>query len=497
MMRYSPDLPVLTACRRSKALRQNLPVEYAAGALLLMLTMLLHNLDVLAGGPVGEQPPVSWPSAARQLSSAEEPSQYHVITGLAVTDHLDVAPHLPGITASRFMSFRPFMHELEESNLDLAAQAYNVPIASAQADAAQVYPDPVFQGGYGGDISHQKQDTTYAPGLTQTVLLGGKIKARRRVAKNLLESSKAQLADLVRDLRAEAANAFVDGLVGQLIVKRREKGLRRAQQLVQFNQKRMPKERVAEIELLRSRLAALQARDDLLGAQQALQQALVELTVLLGRPAREGLVVPVGNLDIPPRQFNLEALVAQALTSRSDIVATRAAVDVANAQYQLVVANRVPDLTIGVIYSHFTQVTNPIDPVPAWNSLALSLSIPIPLSNLNHGQIEAARYAEKQAERQLQALLLRAETQVRGSYEQYILARATVEQYASELVGDASRVYKARLYRMEHGEASLLDVLDAHHAVNDVYLGYYGALSAQAKSLISLEQASGIWDIDF
>ena len=87
--------------------------------------------------------------------------------------------------------------------------------------------------------------------------------------------------------------------------------------------------------------------------------------------------------------------------------------------------------------------------------------------------------------------------QTSSAYEQYILDRATVEQYATELVGDASRVYKARLYTMEHGEASLLDVLDAHHTVNDVYLGYYGAFSAHAKSLISLEQASGIWDIDF
>src|ERR1700693_2103042 len=108
------------------------------------------------------------------------------------------------------MSFRTFMHDLEESNLDLAAQEYRAPIASAQADAAGVYPDPIVEGGDGVDISHQDQATTYASGLTQSVLLGGKIKARRRVAHSLLELSKAQLSDLVRELRAQAANAFVD-----------------------------------------------------------------------------------------------------------------------------------------------------------------------------------------------------------------------------------------------------------------------------------------------
>jgi outer membrane protein TolC len=273
--------------------------------------------------------------------------------------------------------------------------------------------------------------------------------------------------------------------------------MRKPRKLVLFNKNRKDKGGIAESELLRSRLAALQARDDLLSAQSALQQALVDLTVLLGRPAREGLVVPVGDLDIQPRKFELEVLVAQALTSRGDVVAVRRAVEAANAQYQLVLTNRVPDLTLGVNYTHYAQITNPIDPAPAWNLLALSLSVPIPLSSLNRGQVEAARYAEKQAEIQLQVLTLRAETQVRGSYEQYTLARTTVEQYAAELVGDANKVYKARLYRMEHGEASLLDVLDAHHAVNEVYFGYYAALTAQAKSLIALEQAAGIWDIDF
>lgn len=326
------------------------------------------------------------------------------------------------------------------------------------------------------------------------MLLGGKIRARRRVANSLLESSAAQLADFVRNLRAQAANAFVEGLSGQLIVKRREKGLQRAQQLVLFNEKRKLSGGVAESELL---LAALQARDDLLGAQTALQQALLDLTVLLGRPAREGLVVPAGNLDLQPRMFDLETLVTQALTSRSDLLAARQAVETANAQYQLAVSNRVPDLTLGINYTHFTQVTNPVDPAPAWNLLALTLSITIPLSSLNRGQLEAAHNAQRQAEIQLQALVLRAEIQVRGFYEQYILARAMVEQYAIELVGDASKVYKARLYRMERGEASLLDVLDAHHAVNDVYFGYYGALTNQAKSLIALEQAAGIWDVDF
>ena len=33
--------------------------------------------------------------------------------------------------------------------------------------------------------------------------------------------------------------------------------------------------------------------------------------------------------------------------------------------------------------------------------------------------------------------------------------------------------------------------------MNDVYLAYYDALADHARSLVALEQAAGIWDVDF
>ena len=47
------------------------------------------------------------------------------------------------------------------------------------------------------------------------------------------------------------------------------------------------------------------------------------------------------------------------------------------------------------------------------------------------------------------------------------------------------------------GASSLLEVLEAQRANNDIYLAHYAALREQAKSSIVLEQSAGIWDIDF
>jgi hypothetical protein len=37
----------------------------------------------------------------------------------------------------------------------------------------------------------------------------------------------------------------------------------------------------------------------------------------------------------------------------------------------------------------------------------------------------------------------------------------------------------------------------ARQAQRELYLDYYNALDAQAKALVALEQAAGIWDIYF
>jgi cobalt-zinc-cadmium efflux system outer membrane protein len=73
----------------------------------------------------------------------------------------------------------------------------------------------------------------------------------------------------------------------------------------------------------------------------------------------------------------------------------------------------------------------------------------------------------------------------------------TTEQFGDELLNDARSVYKERLFKLEKGLVALTDVLDAHAALNQLYIDYFNALDAQAKALVALEQAAGIWDISF
>ncbi len=404
--------------------------------------------------------------------------------------HLSFVGDLPALPSGAPISLKDFLTQVEHYNLDLAAQQLSIPIAQAQATAARVYPDPVLGGLYGADLSHRKQPSPFGVGLGQTILLGGKVAARAAMADSALEQNKAQFADLLRNLRAEAAGKFVDALADSLVVRFHYQALRRAEDLLDPEVAPRFANKALRINLLRAHIAVLAQRDALLTAQSSLQQELFDLMLLTGR---KDPVLPRGDLNLAPRHFVLERLVTGALATRADVQAARRALEGAQAQLQLVKANRWPDLTLQGNYAHFTRSTNLVDPSPPWDAAFVELSIPLPVSNLNTGQLEASHTAELQTARILRAIQLRAETEIRKAFERYSIALDRVHQYTQELLADAEEVYTVR--KQQGPSATLLEILDVQNSYNEVYLGYFGALNEQAQALIDLERVANIWDI--
>jgi len=409
----------------------------------------------------------------------------------------EISEQLPGLAIVGTITFREFMQRVESSNLALAAERYNVPIAKAQLIASRVYPDPQLQVGGGGDITGQGQVNTVIAGLNQGILLGGKIGAREDAARATLKSTDAGVADYLRNLRGQAADAFIDGVIGILKLRREYKGLERSRQLIEVNQERLKKGEISEDELLRTRIAELEAHSDLFDSQSALHETLGGLMGFMGAHQAEGLIAPVGNLEEPPRDFSVDELIGKAVASRYDVVAARYALESAQAQYRLARADRIPDPILGAEYDHFTRVTNPIDPSPAWDAVVASITVPLPLSNLNHGNLDAAYYQVLQSQKALEAAQLQAEIDVRTAYQHYRLAVTGTQEFGGALMRDADNLYKSKLLKLEKGSVGLIDILDAHQALDQLYMDYYNALKREAQALVNLEQAAGIWDVDF
>jgi cobalt-zinc-cadmium efflux system outer membrane protein len=400
-------------------------------------------------------------------------------------------------TPTQQISLRDYLAVVELGNPDLAAQRSTVSIAEAQRRVARLLPNPVTSLSYSSDRTGHQMPTTIGTGLTQTVLLGGKVSARSAVADHTYDATVEQYRDFGRTLRATAASAYVDAIVAELGAERRRLSSEAMEKLTAATQARFRAGDIGEVDFLQARVELLQFRGDQIAAEETRRAALLALSLLMGKQRTDTLFIPTPYQQIPPRHFALASLIDSALAQRPDVIAARRAADAAKAGIRLAKANRVSDIDVGVGYVRNEQSKNAIAPSQGWGALGVSLSFALPFSNVvNHGDFDVATYTFEQADRARISAEVRAENDVRQAHGYYELTVARLALYSDELLRDAERVAAARLYSYQRGSAPLTDVLIAQRALNDVYLAYDDALGEYLKAFIGLRAAIGSSNID-
>jgi outer membrane protein, heavy metal efflux system len=403
----------------------------------------------------------------------------------------DTRPHI---------RFDDFLNEAMRFNLDLAAQRANIAITHAGVTTAAERPDWSADFGFPVvDLSGQGNPTTYSIGLDAPIEMGGKRGHRIRAAKANLSMANSDYDDAVRQLRAAATGAFIDALSARAILASKQKSIGELERIVSVNDERHRVGEIGEIELVQSRVERDQFEADVISSEADVVSADLAMGQQLGKPERvaDKLPIPDGTLDIPVRTFEVVQLVATALERRPDVVSKQRALKAADARIELANVNLIPDVTVSGSYSHLAAGTGGFVQ-PADNTLAASLSVNLPFSRWkNRGELETARATRTQAEIQLKAAQLQAETEVRSAYAQYGAAVKRLEVYREGLLKDADRVLEARLYAYQRGGATLLEVIDAQRTSADIYLSYAQALADHARALVTLEQTAAIWDVTF
>ena len=413
------------------------------------------------------------------ISTAQEPSKD------------DQRPHV---------SFADYVTEVLRSNLDLAAQRSNIAISQAAVTTASARPDWSLDVGVpGADLSNHGFPLTTSVGLTVPVELGGKRGARMRAATTDVSSTTADYEDAVRQLRATAANAFVNALGARQILQSKTKSLAQLDRIVNVNQERLRVGDIGEIELAQSRVERDQFKADVISAESDVYGADLAAAQQLGNPDKLGtqMPFPTGSIEIPTRTFDLDQLVSHALQVRSDVVSSFRVIKAADERIKLARANLIPDVAVNGSFSHTGAGSGDFLQQPD-NTISGGVSLNLPISRRLHpGELEAARATRSQAELQLRSAQLKVEVEVRDAYERYQSSAQRLNVFRSGLLRDADRVLEARLYAYQRGGATLLEVIDAQRKSADVYLAYSQALMDHAHALVTLEEAAATWDVSF
>lgn len=401
-------------------------------------------------------------------------------------------------TDARPLRLREYLAEVERTNLELAASRCNLPIAEAQVVLARLVPDPQLTGGLDAyDLTGQGLPTSLVWGISQTIELGGKRGARIAEARAGVTLAQAQLADLLETLRVSAANAFIDALSARQILDRKRRTLESVERLVAATEQRLRAGDVSPTALWQVKVEAERFRADFVSAEGGVRAADAALELYLGTPeaGEPAHVVPVGDLKIPARAMTEVELVARAVAARSDVLVALGAERTAQAHVGVARANRWVDPSVSASITH--SPSDVAAAIPALRALGLTLSLPLPLSRLTHGELDAARAAAQQAATQAVSARRRVAVEIRQALARYEATRNAVDVYAGGVLTDADRALEATRYSYDRGATRLLELLDAQRTADDVYLGYASALADHARATVTLDRAAAMWDVEF
>lgn len=392
-------------------------------------------------------------------------------------------------------SFRQYLERVSRANLDLLSRRVDVTIADAQVAVARVLPDPSLTVGVGvWDPSGAVMPPATTVSLSWPIELGGRRGARVAVATAAREASRAQLDDLVRGLRADAALAWIEVLHTRQVVEQRRRMLANLERLVALSEARHRAGDAAEVAVLQSRVEAERFRTEVIAAEGEARAAALGLRLFTGGVEPAGAR---GALPTSPRSPEVETLVARARASRPDVRAAALVGAQSQAELSLARANRWVDPVVTVGWAHNFAGLNTVSATPTFEQFSATLTLPLPFSRANRGSLDAAEARLDQAELARRAALLRVEVEVRQAHARYVAAAERLARYDESLRRDAERVLAAGLYGYQRGGSTLIEVLALQRTFDEVTLGYEEALADHARRLVELERAVGVWDVEF
>jgi len=383
--------------------------------------------------------------------------------------------------------------EALEKNLSLLAERVNISIAEARLITARLRPNPVLSAGgdhldllgTGFNEINNAGPEEFNLRTDFTIERGGKRSSRIAVAQHALGVAELEFLNAVRGLRLEVQSAFVEALLARHRVELARQNLEALNRIVEVNQVRSRTGDVAEVELIRSRVAALQQANALRRAELDLRTVLIRLQTLMGRARPAPDFDVLGELRRETRVAPLEEWLKIALENRPDLLALRRAVQRSAAELQLELARAKPDLTLGSEYRRQQGLAG------TGNMLGFFVQIPLPVFDRNQGEIARAREELRQAELRVRALEASIRAEVESAYRQWQSSRESLEQIETAMLAQAREVRDITEYAYRRSEASLLEFLDAQRAFNETMQAYYEARAEYARSLYLLESSAG------
>lgn len=393
------------------------------------------------------------------------------------------------------LNYKLFIDSVMSNNQAYCAEKLNVPISEALYKASKAIPNPSLSATYGNNSDWSKQmGQSVEVELSQPITFGV-ISARKQVAKNEAKIASANLDDYLLNLKAEATVSFVEALLARDFSQIAYQTYGNMQRLASGDSLRFVKGDISEYDMLQTRIEARMAQQEYLTAVAAYHNGLVALDLYTGNPGR-GTKAVEGQLVNPEKDYTVIELTDIALKNRPDLMSAKQSVSLAESQARLVKRERLPEIEVSLGMSVNSEVRNEIAPAPKFVGYTAGVSLPLPFSNINKGNVKASQLSVQQSQLQAEALRNQMVSEIMQALNNYHMAQRNAKTYTEELIQDAEKILKGRIYAYQRGETSLIEVLAAQETYNEVRKNYAEALCQCMTAWIELQKVTGVLEVE-
>ncbi len=397
-------------------------------------------------------------------------------------------------SAQQALTWEDVRLRFEQNNPTLLADKLSIDESRAQEITAFLRPNPSLGLSVDGtQIAPNKgvwlpfAGTFESPSISYLQERQHKRALRLESAKNATLIAESSHADLERTLLFTLRSAFVSTLQAKAVLQLAKNNLEYYDHVLQISRDRFAAGDIAQVDLDRLELQRVQYESDLQAAEENLETAKIQLLTLLNERT------PIEQLDVTGVYDYIDQLAPRdefrkiAMDTRPDLKAAVEAVDKAQSDHKLAVANGSTDPTWAAWYTHNSSTNNPF----GVNTLGVSVNIPLRIFDRNQGEKLRTQLDIRRNEKLRDAAEAQVLSDVDSSYATVDSNLVLLRPYKAKYLQMSVRVRDTITFSYQHGGASLLDFLNAQAEYRSVQLNYVNLVGSYLTAAAQLNQAVG------
>ena len=360
-------------------------------------------------------------------------------------------------------------------NPDLITARLRVDSARAEQRIARSVPNPTFSTIPGNPFQYS---------VNEPIDIGPNRLYRNRAARQGTTAARLDTDDARRQVVFSLRQAFFDLLLAEAIrdVSRQQRDITR--RLLAADSLRLRSGDIAKRDVSTTELQLAHSDATFARAEAGARAARMNLQVLMGVPRPDTGFRVNGSLDYRPATLPFDSLQELAVARRSDIAAAAVRIEQSRALRSLASANLIPVPGANVVYQAG-------QPFASGSNYALGLSFSLPVFYWFSGERQRANAGLQSAVVARDRTVVQTRADVATAAANYLAARELAKRYASGLLAKAQASLDMQRFAYEHGNASLLDLLNAINAFGDTQTDYFISLHDYWVAIYAIDRAVG------